>query len=90
MHLYHITSSANQSSSCNHEAKHMASIKIPTVSLFCKHTVLCIWHTKCGLVVKGHFSAVLYIFVTSKTNFRCMDVNILGSALVTLQHRYSR
>ena len=56
MHLYHMTQSANQNSSCNHEAEHMASIKIPTVILFCKHTALCTCklHTKFRIVVKGN------------------------------------
>ena len=69
MHLYHMTDSANQNSSCNpactHEAEHMAGIKIPTVILFCKHTVLYLvhsMHTKCRLVVKGH-SAPFCIFL---------------------------
>ena len=50
MYLYHMTNSANQKSSCNNEAEH----KIPSVILLCRHTVLYILHTKCGLVVKGH------------------------------------
>ena len=32
----------------------MASINIPTVILFCKHTIVHILHTKCGIVAKGH------------------------------------
>ena len=38
--IHHMTNSANQNSSCNYEADHMASIKIPTVILFCKHIAL--------------------------------------------------
>ena len=62
MDLYHMINSANQNSSCNHKAELMASINIPTVILFCKHTVLNIMHTKCGLVLKGH-SAPFCIFL---------------------------
>ena len=40
MHVYHKTNSANQNSSCKHKDEHMASVKIPTVTMFCKHTVL--------------------------------------------------
>ena len=47
MHLYHMTNSANQNSSCNHEAENKASIKIPTVIMFCKQTVLCIAYEIC-------------------------------------------
>ena len=46
MHLYHMTNSANQNSSCYHEAEHKATIKLPTVIMFCKQTVLYILHTK--------------------------------------------
>ena len=35
--------------------------QIRTVILFCKYTVLYIFHRKCGLVLKGH-SEVLFIF----------------------------
>ena len=45
-----MTNSANY----NHEAEHIASIKMPTDIVFCKHTALYILNTKLGLVVKGH------------------------------------
>ena len=51
----------------------MANIKIPTVILFCKHTVLFILHKKCGLVVKGRSAPFCIFFVTSKTKFRFSD-----------------
>ena len=58
MHIYHnIITQPIKNSSCNHEAEHMTSIKIPTVILLCKHTVLYILNTKCG---KGADSAVLF------------------------------
>ena len=71
----------------------MASIKIPTVLLFCKHTVLYILHTKYGLAkraIQHRFVYFYYLenqFLAFQTVF--MSVYNLRSALVTPQHRFS-
>ena len=71
MNLYYMTNSANQNSSFNQEGEHMASIKIPTVILFNKHTALYILlHTKFGITVKGHSAQFCIFLVTLKTNLR--------------------
>ena len=65
MHLYHMTNLANQNSFCSHKAKLMASIRIPTVILFCKHTALYIFQKNFRLVVKNHAALFCIFFVTS-------------------------
>ena len=71
MHLYYMTNSANQNSSFIQEVVHMASIKMPTVILFIKHTALYILlHTEFGITVKGHSAQFCIFLVTSKTNLR--------------------
>ena len=69
-HLHHITNSANQTSpcypACSHEAEYMTCIKISTAILVCKHTVLKILPTKCGLVVKGHLGQFCILLLPQK------------------------
>ena len=77
MYLCQMTNSANQKSSYNHEAEHMASIKLPTVAYSLVYMAY-----EVQISCKGPFSTVLYIFATTKTNFKYIFVYILRSALV--------
>ena len=88
--VYHITNSANQNSSCKHEAELKASIKITTVILFCKHTALYILRAKFGLAVKGHsvlFKCFVFFCYLENQFWGTWDsihsCHILRSALVT-------